>query len=157
MRTRSRRASLFTAVVLAVTTIGLAGCAGLFDRYPNAEKPADMAGTWTHDEGRLTLNDDGTFEMTDVPKWVALGNSSATGSGTVSCTGTWSLNVEVQNFYLSSIEADCDGHGFATGRQDEMTIAFGIDGGSGDPRCWELVRDGSTLIPRGTDECIQYN
>jgi hypothetical protein len=157
MRIRSRRASLLVALLLAPTAFIFSGCAGLFDSYPNAEKPADMVGTWTHEAGRLTLNEDGTFAMTDMPKWVTLGDSSATGSGTVSCTGTWSLNVEVQNFYLSSMEADCGGHGFATGRQDEMTIAFGIDGGSGDPRCYELVRDGSTLTPRGFDDCIQYN
>ncbi|ONI65242.1 hypothetical protein ALI44B_00690 [Leifsonia sp. ALI-44-B] len=116
-----------------------------------------MAGTWTHESGRLTLNEDGTFEMTDMPRWVTLGDTSATGLGSVSCTGTWSLNVEVQNFHLSSMEADCGGHGFATGRQDEMTIAFGINGGSGDPRCYELVRDGSDLTPRGVEDCIQYN
>jgi hypothetical protein len=157
MRTRSRRASLLAAFFLAPAPFVLTGCAGLFDSYPNADTPADMAGTWTHESGRLTLNEDGTFEMADMPKWVTLGDTSATGLGTVSCTGTWSLNVEVQNFHLSSMEADCGGHGFATGRQDEMTIAFGINGGSGDPRCYELVRDGSELTPRGVEDCIQYN
>lgn len=161
MHLRRRRRFVTTAVVLAVTACALTGCAGLFDRYPNAQGPADLAGTWTHASSRLTLHGDGTFEMTDMPTWVTRGDTSAPVDpgtpATVSCTGTWDLQVDVQNFHLSSPTPDCGGGGFATGRQGEMTIAFGIDGGSGDPRCWELVRVGSDLEPRGREGCRQYH
>lgn len=158
MRTRSRCTSLLLAAFLASSGFVLAGCTGFFDSYPNADEPADLVGTWTHAAGRITLNEDGSFEMTDMPKWVALGDSSGSGSSeTVSCTGTWTLSVEIQNFWLSSEAADCGGGGFATGRQGEMTIAFGIDSGSGDPRCYELVREDSNLTPRGYEDCLQYN
>ncbi|WP_247629279.1 hypothetical protein [Microbacterium croceum] len=158
MRRSSPRSSALAALIGLLVASTLTGCAGFFDVYPNAEEPADLVGTWEHGDGRLALHEDGTFEMTDMPEWVTTGDSSLSESdATVACSGTWELSVETQNFWLVSADTGCGGGGFATGRSGEMTIAFGIDSGSGDPRCWELVREGSELAPRGYDECLQYN
>lgn len=156
IRTASSRAlSAFALIALA---LGLSGCGDFFDYYPNAEEPEDMAGTWTHGSATLVLKEDLTFVMTDMPDWVLEGDSSrSTSAETVSCSGTFDLFEATQNASLSSSASGCSAGFFATGRDGEMTIAFGIDSGSGDPRCFELVRRDSELTPQGIDECWQYN
>jgi hypothetical protein len=137
---------------------GTAGCTGLFAVYPNAEEPADLPGTWVHGSGQLVLEANGTFEMTDMPKRITDGHSRGSKStDTVSCAGTWTLSKETQSIYLLATAGGCrGGQLLAAARGGEMTVAFGIDGGSDDPRCFELVRSGSDLEPRDTDECLWY-
>lgn len=111
-----------------------------------------------HGSGRLVLKADGTFEMTDMPTWATDGHSNRSESTeTASCAGTWTLSRETQNIHLSAASGECrGGQLFATGRAGEMTVAFGVDGATDDPRCFELVRSGSDLKPRSTDECLTY-
>lgn len=117
-----------------------------------------MTGTWTHGSATLVLEEDLTFVMTDRPEWVLEADSSRSASTeTVSCSGTFDLFEETQHAPLFSPASGCNAGFFVTGRDDEMTIAFGIDKGSADPRCFELVRLDSELSPRGIDECWQYN
>ena len=103
------------------------------------------------------LEADGTFAMSDMPKWVIHGDSSRSKSSeTVSCAGTWTLFPDTQNISLTGDGADCGGSLFTSGRAGEMTVAFGIDGASDDPRCFELVESGSDLEPRNPEECLTY-
>jgi len=150
--------AVLVGLVLALVLCCAPACSTLLDTYPNAHKRADLAGTWVHGPGELVLNADGTFEMTDMPKWVVDGDSSLSKSGqSVSCTGTWTFQKETQNLDLTGTGSSCSSGLIATGRAGEITITFGIDDGSGDPRCYELVRAGSRLKPQGIDECLQYN
>ncbi|BDZ55206.1 hypothetical protein [Agromyces marinus] len=137
---------------------GTVGCTGFFAVYPHAEEPADVVGTWVHGSGRLVLKADGTFEMADMPKRIIDGHGPRSKSTeTAGCAGSWTLYAETQSIYLTATSGDCrGGQLLATGRNGEMTIAFGIGGGTDDPRCFELVRSRSNLEPRDTDECLWY-
>lgn len=158
MSPRAGRHRALSACMLVGLALGLSGCVDFFDSYPNAEEPADMAGTWTHGSATLVLEEDLTFVMTDMPDWVLEADSSRSASTeTISCSGTYDISEATQNASLLSSASGCSVGFFATGRDDEMTIAFGIDNGSADPRCFELVRLDSELTPRGIDECWQYN
>lgn len=135
--------------------LALAGCAG--DSYPPAKVASDVVGTWIHGPGRLVLNSDSTFVMTNMPKYVVDGLSNERHGPVVSCSGKWGILLEDQNMKLYPDSATCRSSGlFVTGRDSQRTIAFGLDTGSANPLCFELVRSHSKLTPRGVDECSTY-
>lgn len=113
-----------------------------------------------HGSARLVLAGDGTFVMTHMPKYVVQADSGESRTPTLTCSGTWSFDQTVQNLTLSPTKpssAECRGDELSVaGRNNERTIAFGIDSGSGNPLCFELLRPGSNLTAQGIDECQTY-
>ncbi|MFE4950337.1 hypothetical protein ACFQ9V_09535 [Leifsonia sp. NPDC056665] len=92
--------------------------------------------------------------MTNMPEYVVDGISDEPRGPVVSCSGKWGILPENQNITLYPDSGTCRSNGlFVTGRDNERTIAFGLDTGSGNPLCFELVRSDSKLTPQGVDEC----
>ncbi|MEY9854245.1 hypothetical protein ABH923_003923 [Leifsonia sp. EB41] len=95
--------------------------------------------------------------MTNMPEYVADGLSDEPHGPVVSCSGKWNILLADQNMQLYPDSATCRSSGlFVTGRDNQRTIAFGLDTGSDNPLCFELVRSDSKLTPQGVDECSTH-
>lgn len=143
------------AAVLAVATIGLAGCVPA----PVERNAADFVGTWLNGDTTLILSADGTFTLTDAPEYTLFTSDASwrddDGTTRDGC-GEW--NVTELSLRLDNT---CDG-GYAgeqlfyeeqllTARTD--VIYFGLDLGSEYPMCFELVREGSDREADGPSDC----
>lgn len=86
-----RRATL--GIVLLAATVALAGCT------PTAPiptpSPAQIAGEWRHGSDIVTLNSDGTFGISGMPKGVIeqapVADGAAPAGPAEKVTGTWSI------------------------------------------------------------------
>jgi hypothetical protein len=108
----------------------------------------DLVGTWVHGTTALTLNADMSYELVRAPGYTAVGEGSRwrdgesprrdeTGQWTLTDTEVW---LENDKLYLDY-------------RGSELIVEWGLEFASDDPRCFQLVREGSSLDPLGPEQC----
>lgn len=116
----------------------------------------DIAGVWVNGETRLTLKDDSTFTLVNAPIYTDPSRDQEWRSGT-SETYDWIGEWTLETFGVSLNSADHHNSTLSFSRHSgEWVLFFGIDPGSGDPRCSELVREGSDRVPERPKECVIY-
>jgi len=132
-------------VALAATLcLLLTSC--VFGPRPTAE---DVVGTWVHGDTRLTIEADGSFALTDAPLYTesTIGDDWRRASGaTWSETGEWTFDDI--GIFLSERQLVISREG------SELVLSFLVDSENDNPRCFELVREGSTLDPREPEHCF---
>jgi hypothetical protein len=146
-------------VVIAALLAGLTGCDGVSAGgagYATAStKPADVTGVWVNNNATLNLKADGTFVLTDVPEYTSFISTRSWKSGdlpTRSDAGQWSVESDVVR--LDSQEGGGADKIYYGGQGSELTLEYGLDLGSNDPRCFEFVRKDSHLTARRPDRCF---
>jgi hypothetical protein len=133
--------------VLVGLTVALAGCAV----QPPTE--AEMVGTWVHGDTVLVLSEDGTFTLTDAPDYTLFTETDPwweSDGATRDGYGDWSLEAD-------AVRLDNEvgsGYGEKLFYGSEGVLVFGLEMGSSLPRCYELVREDSDLIPKGPEDCF---
>jgi hypothetical protein len=142
------RAGLLVAVASLIACV-LAGC------VPLQTSPADeseFVGTWTNGTTTLELKADQTFTLTDAPEYTLFTWEGDWRSSTAlrDASGTWSAGTD--SIHIQNVD---EGAGEKLEVWGPGLIGFGV-GDLDDPRCFELVRDGSLITPRGPDECYSY-
>jgi hypothetical protein len=135
------------AVVLLGLALALTGCA--------VEPPSEseLVGTWVHGDTVLEFAADGTFTLTDAPDYTLFAASESwrdSEGATRDGFGDWSLETDAVRL---NNRVD-PGYGEKLFYGSEGVLYFGLDMGSGSPRCFELVKDESDLVPRGPDDCF---
>ena len=116
----------------------------------------ELTGAWINGATRLNLMDDGTFTLENAPIYTDPSGDQNWQSGipeTYDWTGKW--NIESYGLVLSPTSGNGSHLSFSQSA-GEWVLDFAIDAGSGDPRCSELVRDGSDTVPREPKDCVIY-
>lgn len=114
---------------------------------------SELVGTWVHGDTVLEFADDGTFTLTDAPAYTLFTVSESwreSDGATRDGLGEWSLEPDAVRLMN---RAD-SGYGEKLFYGPEGVLFFGLDMGSDSPRCFELVREESDLIPKGPDDCL---
>ena len=125
----------------------LAACAPFSRPEPTVD---DLVGTWANGDTVLILEADMSFTLTGAPAYTAIGEGDTWPEGpspTREDRGGWGLPAGLGSVSLGGDKL------FIEYRGSEVVLMWGLDLGSGDPRCYELIREGSTLAPRGPEDC----
>lgn len=146
-RTRANRIMIGAAGLFMVTA--LPACSFF---TPVAEPTfSELTGVWGNGETRLTLKNDDTFTLEDAPTYTDLFRDEdwqSWTSETYDSAGEWKIvpdTVWLQGRKVYIVESS-----------GESVLEFGIDLGGGDPRCFQLVREGSDIVPKGPENCFVY-
>jgi hypothetical protein len=136
------------AVVMLSLAVALTGC--------SVQPPtkAELVGTWVHGDTVLVLLEDGTFTLTDAPDYTLFTVSESwreSAGETRDGFGEWS--VEPDAVRLDN-QAGSEYYGEKLFFGSEGVLLFGLDMGSDLPRCFELVRKDSDLLPKGPEDCF---
>lgn len=133
------------AVVTAV--LCLPACSISPNPAPTSE---DLIGAWVNGKTLLVVHSDGTFDLENAPAYGRVGQTEQwrdrAADLTWNETGEWNIEFDAirisgQKFYYQYIAS-------------ELTLEIGLDMGSDDPRCFELVRKDSSLTARGPEDCF---
>ncbi len=136
------------ALVAALAAL-LSGCAA------SAPEPvaSDLEGTWVHGGTTLVLASDGTFTLSNAPRYTLFTDTEGWRDGDTSTRdgfGDWSLEPDAVR--LDNVQGEkFHGEKLFLGLPDRLY--FGLDMGSTNPRCFELVREGSEAEPRDPEDC----
>jgi hypothetical protein len=136
---------------LGLVMLGLAVALTSCATEPPTE--AELVGTWIHGDTVLVFAEDGTFTLSDAPDYTLFTVSESwreSEGATRDGFGEWSLEPDAVRLMN---RAD-SGYGEKLFYGQEGVLYFGLDMGSASPRCFELVRDESELIPKGPDDCL---
>ena len=135
---------LFFAQIVVLGAV-LAGCSPVERTAPTTE---DLVGVWVNGDTQLVLAEDGTFTLSDAPAstQVGLGDQWRDGASPVwGETGEWNLESDAVRIRGPKLYYEY--------RDSELILEFGLDLGSDNPRCFQLVREGSSLEALGPEEC----
>jgi hypothetical protein len=107
----------------------------------------------------LLLSANGRFTLTKVPTYaLSIANDSAWRNWdgtTVSISGDWSF--ESDGIRISNYGANNDDKIFFNdGSGSNVTLALGIDLGTGDPQCFTFAKKGSGQPETRPPECFTY-
>ena len=133
------------AVALGLVMLSLSACASI---QPSPPTMQDVSGTWRNGDTVLVLNADGTYTLADAPAYTAVGEGNRWANGadpTRDETGSWSVEPDAVRLAGDKLYFEYSG--------SELLIEWGLDLGSDDPRCYQLVRQASSLVPLGPEDC----
>jgi hypothetical protein len=124
----------------------LIGCTTVERPEPTVE---DLAGRWVNGETVLILNADSSFSLTGAPAYTAVGETSAWKNNDLPSrekSGEWTIALNFVSLRGEVLSINYVG--------SEIVLLWGLDLGSDSPRCYELVREESSLVPRGPETCF---
>lgn len=133
------------AALVAAACLMLCGCVPTARPAPTAEQ---LVGTWVHGDTVLVLDADYAFTLTDAPLYTDFLQRPWTDGSTTTRDkqGTWGLESDAVRLGNEKLFFDYEG--------SEIVLLWGLELGSGDPRCFELVHEGSARAPRGPEQCF---
>lgn len=123
----------------------LTACAPLNQSPPTEE---ELVGRWTNGDTVLVLDADMNYTLVGAPAYTAVGEGQNWPQGvgvTRDLTGAWSVEDDAVRLLGEKLFFDYSG--------SELMLEWGLDLGSEDPRCYQLVREASTLTPLGPGDC----
>ena len=134
-----------TIAILCVACSTLAACVPV--AHPTRTRDT-LDGTWVNGETVLVLNADATFTLVGAPVYTAVGEGEKWPNGadpTRDESGDWGVEPDAVRLIGEKLYFNHSG--------SELVLEWGLDLGSDDPRCYQLVREASSLIPLGPEDC----
>jgi hypothetical protein len=146
LASRFRLRRLVAAVALSsVVSLLLASCFYYPGPLPNAD---ELVGTWVNGETELALDADRTFVLSEAPGYTKrqMGRGWLEAPSPVwSDSGEWQLDEASLHLNQTQLFVDFNG--------SEVVLEFALAVDTDNPRCFELVREGSSLEPALPDTC----
>ena len=134
---------------IAAAALLLLTVSGCLEYHGPPPTDTQLVGSWVHGETRLKLEADHTFTLENAPSYVR----DIFGQGWLNepedswdDAGEWRTDELGLHIGESVLSVDFVG--------SEATLGFALAVDSDDLRCFELVRQGSSLEPRGPENCF---
>lgn len=152
IRPRNYLARMVSIGLVITVAMGLSSCTAFAS--PPSPTAQNIAGVWVNRSARIDLKADGTFTMTDVPRYTDFTTDQNWRNGdkpTRDGVAEWSIESDAVRLMVKN------GNGeklFFDSAGGERVLAFGLQLGSDDPRCFQFVKAGSTTDPLRPDDCF---